>query len=130
MSGPVIADTDLLIDFLRGEGAGVDAIRCRLQDGTLRFTAVTAFELRVGADFLRRELTIARLLAGRTLPLDIEAALHAGAIAADLGARGEPIGVADTLQAGIARRFGLPFATRNTRLFARVPGLRVEAVGH
>jgi len=129
MIGPVIADTDLLIDFLRGKGAGVDAIRRRLKDGTLRFTAVTAFELRVGADFLRRERTIARLLAGRTLPLDVEAALHAGAIAADLGARGEPIGVADTLQAGIARRFGLPFATRNTRHFGRVPGLQVESVG-
>lgn len=129
MIGPVIADTDLLIDFLRGKGAGVDAIRRRLKDGTLRFTAVTAFELRVGADLLRRERTIARLLAGRTLPLDVEAALHAGAIAADLGARGEPIGVADTLQAGIARRFGLPFATRNTRHFGRVPGLQVESVG-
>jgi len=89
-------------------------------------TAVTAFELRVGSDFGRRERSIARLLAGRTLPFDIEGALHAGAIWSELTARGEGIGLADTLQAGIARRFGLPLATRNTRHFEQVAGLRLQ----
>ena len=126
MTGPVIADTDLLIDFLRGKGDGADAVRRWITSGTLRLTAITAFELRVGGDFGRRERSIARLLAGRTLPFDIEGALHAGAIWKELAARGVSIGLADTLQAGIARRFDLPFATRNTLHFERVAGLRLQ----
>jgi tRNA(fMet)-specific endonuclease VapC len=125
VTSPVIADTDLVIDFLRGKGDGVAAVRELIVDGSLRLTAVTAFELRVGADFGRRRPVVARLLAARTLPFDIEAALHAGEISAELARRGEGIGLADTLQAGIARRFGMPIATRNTRHFARVAGLRL-----
>jgi tRNA(fMet)-specific endonuclease VapC len=124
----VVVDTDLVIDFLRGKGDGVGLVRRTLADGSLRLSAVTAFELRVGADFLRREGSIARLLSGRTLPFDLECALHAGSIASALAARGQRIGLADSLQAGVARRFGLPVATRNTRHFLRVPGLRVATV--
>jgi hypothetical protein len=39
VSEPVVADTDLVIDFLRGKGAGVDAVRGWITAGTLRLTA-------------------------------------------------------------------------------------------
>jgi len=121
--GPLIVDTDLLIDFLRGRGPGADAVEGWLRAARLRVAAVTAYELRLGADFLRRETPITRLIAERTLPLDLAAALQAGAVATALRARGTPIGVRDTLIGGICLRFGLPLATRNVAHFSRVEGL-------
>lgn len=70
-NGLVAADTDLVIDFLRGEGPGAAAVRRWLTDGRLRLTALTAFELRVGASFLDVHSGIESLLARRTLPLDV-----------------------------------------------------------
>jgi hypothetical protein len=48
------ADTDLVIDFLRGKRARRRPHRNSLRSGVVRFSAATAFELRLGADFLRR----------------------------------------------------------------------------
>lgn len=124
----LIADTDLVIDFLRGNGPGADVVTDALTEGTLRFTAITAFELRVGAAFPRQRRRIERLLARRTLPLDAPAALLAGEIHARLEQRGTRIGIADALIAGTCRRFDLPLATRNARHFARVPGLELIEV--
>lgn len=127
--GLVVADTDLVVDFLRGEGSGADAVEQWLRDGVLRLTAVTAYELRIGASFLEQGPAISRLLVGRTLPLDAQAGLRAGGIAVELRERGEVIGVADTLQAGICLRYDLPLGTRNTRHFARVEGLQLATLG-
>lgn len=121
----LIADTDLVIDFLRGTGPGADLVTTAMTDGVLRLTAVTAFELRIGAAFPRQRRHVEVLLARRTLPLDAPAALLAGEIHARLERKGSRIGVADALIAGICRRFDLPLATRNARHFARVPGLEL-----
>jgi tRNA(fMet)-specific endonuclease VapC len=128
VTSAVAVDTDLVIDYLRGKGEGAAAIRRWLASGRLRLTVVTAFELRTGADFHDRKRDIDRLLARRVLPLDAEAALHAGAIWSELTARGQRIGLADSLHAGIARRFRVPFATRKTHHFERVPGLTLHSL--
>ena len=99
-----------------------------LRSDRLRLTAITAFELRLGSDFIARRGSIEPLLARRTLPLDALAAVLAGEIHADLTARGEGIGLRDSLIAGICRRFDLPLATRNVRHFERVAGLRLTPV--
>lgn len=91
----------------------------------LRVTAITAFELRVGTDFLARRDDILRLVRSRTFPLDPASALRAGGVAATLRAAGQDIGMADCLQAGICLNFDLPFATRNHKHFDRVEGLRL-----
>jgi tRNA(fMet)-specific endonuclease VapC len=121
----VVADTDLLIDFLRGKGPGAPLVRELIVDHRLRVTAITAFELRVGAAFLERRDDILRLVQSRTFPLDPGSALRAGEVAATLRAAGQDIGMADFLQAGICLKFDLPFATRNRRHFTRVEGLRL-----
>jgi tRNA(fMet)-specific endonuclease VapC len=121
----VVADTDLLIDFLRGKGPGAPLVRELIVDHRLRVTAITAFELRVGAAFLERRDDILRLVQSRTFPLDPGSALRAGEVAATLRAAGQDIGMADCLQAGICLKFDLPFATRNRRHFTRVEGLRL-----
>ncbi len=125
MAGLVVVDTDLVIDFLRGKGPGTTLVRELVAHHRLRFTAITAFELRVGGDFLRRRDDILRLLRSRTFPLDPGCALRAGEVAAELRAAGRGIGFADCLQAGTCLRFDLPFATRNRKHFDRVDGLRL-----
>jgi hypothetical protein len=40
----LIADTDLIIGFLRGRGAGAGLVESSLRSGALRMTAVTAFD--------------------------------------------------------------------------------------
>lgn len=126
--GLVVADTDVVIDFLRGGEPGASALRGPLSEDRLRFTAVTAFELRVGTDFLDRRRDIVSLLAGRTLPLDALAAIRGGEVYARLRQAGEEIGIKDSLQAGICLRYELELLTRNIAHFRRVLGLRLAPV--
>lgn len=90
-----------------------------------RVTAITAFELRLGADFLARRDDILRVVRSRTFPLDAASALRGGEVAATLRGAGQDIGLADCLQAGTCLNFDLPFATRNPKHFNRVEGLRL-----
>ncbi len=130
MAGLVVADTDVVIDFLRGKGPGVPLVRELIISHRLRVTAITAFELRVGADFLARRDDVLRLVHSRTFPLDSRSALRAGELAATLRGAGQDIGLADCLQAGICLNYDLPFATRNHKHFDRVEGLRLVDVAH
>jgi tRNA(fMet)-specific endonuclease VapC len=124
--GLLVVDSDLIIDFLRGAEPGASRVQRWLQERRLRVTAVSAFELRLGADFIGRQAQIEMLLQRRALPLDVLGALEAGKVFVALRAEGRGIDVKDSLQAGICLRFDLPFATRNLRHFERVPGLRLE----
>jgi tRNA(fMet)-specific endonuclease VapC len=127
-AGLVVADTDVLIDFLRGSDPGRAWVRERLRAGELRLTAVSAFELRLGADFVARRGGIDALFLHRTLPLDLVGAYRAGEVLVELRRRGEAIGMNDALLAGICLRFDLPLATRNVRELGRVEGLRLVSL--
>lgn len=120
----IVADSDVLIDFLAGRSPGAARVEAELGRGVLRTTAVTRFELLCGARTARRQAEIRQLLAAvPTLPLDEEAADKAAAVQQALEGTGEPIGMADSLIAGIALAHGAPLLTRNRRHFERVPGL-------
>lgn len=121
--GLVVVDTDLIIDFLRGREDGAKLVVGLIAERRFRTTAITAYELRLGTDFLDRRDRIMRLLRSRTLPLDTRAAIHAGAVYSALRADGQPIGYRDTLIAGTCLRFDVPLATRNDRHFGRVDDL-------
>lgn len=125
MSALLVADTDLVIDFLRGRGPGADLLPIWLRRRRLRLTVVTLFELRSGADWDVRVARIEALFIGGPLPFDRDAALHAGRIEAALRTGGRSIGVADVQQAGICQAQDLPLATRNRRHFTRVEDLRL-----
>ena len=125
MAGLVVVDTDLVIDFLRGRGPGAPLVRELIVSHRFRVTAITAFELHLGADFLARRDDILRVVRSRTFPLDAASALRGGEVAATLRGAGQDIGLADCLQAGICLNFDLPFATRNRKHFNRVEGLRL-----
>ena len=122
----IIADTDVLVDFLRGGGAAA-RVELEISTGSLRTTAVAAFELWQGARSARAEQDVKTLLeALEILPLDARAAELAGGVRRLLLARGSDIGVADSLVAGICLRQDGTLLTRNREHFARVSGLRLS----
>ncbi len=120
----ILADTDVLIDFLGGREPGASAVARALGEGRLGVSAVTAFELLAGARTARDRTRIERLLAPLAfLPLGAEEAARAAALSRDLRAKGTPIGTADTLIAGTALAQGARLLTRNARHFGRAQGL-------
>ncbi len=123
--GLIVADSDLVIDWLRGRGPGVESIDRWIAEDRLRLSAITAFELRQGGDFLAREEAIFVLLRDRVLSLDLGASLRAAELFGRLSRAGRGIGIKDCLQAGTCLQYGLPLATRNERHFERVDGLEL-----
>ncbi len=126
----IVADTDVLIDFLAGQDPGAARIALELQQGDLHTTAVTRFEMLAGARAERQRKGILKLLAAvATLPLDAAAADRAAGVRRDLERRGTPIGMADSLIAGIVLEAGGILLTRNRAHFERVDGLVLGNLG-
>lgn len=120
-----IADTGVLIDFLQGKGAA-GAVEDLLLRGAISTTAITRFELLSGAKGSAQLNRLHRLLAAMpTVPLDEAAAGAAAGIRRSLERTGNPIGMADSLIAGIAVSNAAALLTRNRRHFERIPGLRL-----
>lgn len=122
----IIADSDVLIDALRGTSPAAERIHRELGSGALATTAITAFELRSGAGTERAVGQVETLLAPLViLPFDEEAADQAARIRRDLESRGSPIGMADYLIAGICLSRSAVLLTRNRTHFDRVEGLEL-----
>ena len=119
----MVADTDVLVDFLQGEGSHVKA-RGLLRAGRLGTTAVTVFEVWRGLETDEARDLARRAFRGvRVYALSDAAARRAADVERKL--RKAPIGERDTLIAGICLAIGRPLLTANTRHFRRVPGLEV-----
>jgi tRNA(fMet)-specific endonuclease VapC len=121
----VVADSDVLIDFLTGRGPGAEAVRTALRAGDLVTTVISRFELLSGAQSARQEAKL-RLLLERlpALGLDEVAADRVAEVRRSLDRSGEPIGMGDSLVAGIVLANDLALLTRNVKHFSRVRGLR------
>ena len=120
-----IADTDVLIDFLRGVGEA-ERIVIELGTGRLCTTVITAFELWAGSKNPQQLAAVESLLAAVTvLPLDSSSARRAAEVRRDLERGGRTIGMADSLIAGIALNHEAILITRNRKHYDRVPGLKL-----
>ena len=120
----IVADTDVLIDFLQGREPAAARVARELERGRLVTTVVTRFELLAGARSERQRASLQRLLeAVRCLALDPSGADRAAGVRRHLESKGEPIGMADSLIAGIVLEHGATLLTRNRRHFDRVPDL-------
>ncbi len=122
-------DTDMVSYALRGSGA-VGARLLEHKPSDLCMSSITLAKLHYGAE-AKRSQKIRRALRAFTndvavLPFDAASAEHFGVVAAQLAARGQPIGICDTLVAAHALSLGLTLVTNNVRHFNRVQGLEVE----
>ena len=122
----IVADTDVLIDFLGGHEPAAARIALELEGGDLRTTAITRFELLSGARGPKQQRNILELLGVvRTLPLDAAAADRAASVRRALEEKGIGIGMADSLIAGIVLVADGILLTRNRDHFKRVEGLHL-----
>lgn len=123
----IIADTDVLIDYLSGKDPSAARIALEIDAGALNTTSITRFELLSGAKNPRQERLIRNLLdAVPALPLDAESADRAAEVRRTLEGQGTPIGMGDSLIAGIVLAHKGSLLTRNVKHFERVQGLRIS----
>jgi predicted nucleic acid-binding protein len=123
VAGRPVLDSDVLIDYLRGAGAGLDLIKALARGDGYGVTAVTAFELALGRSYRRNPQPVHALLAAPLLTLTRKAGIRSGALLRELRSQGEAIDVRDAMQAGICLEAGVTLVTRNASHFKRVPGL-------
>jgi len=126
-----VIDSDVVIQALRGPGPAL-ADKLRTHDGKLAVSAISITELTYGALRARDRDEALDAVEGFldsvvVLEMDQRAGRVAGAIRAELAARGTPIGPYDVLIAAQARAEGLVLATGHAREFKRVEGLQVES---
>lgn len=125
----IVADTDVLIDFLADREPSAGRVAIELTSPSFCTTAVTRFELLAGARDTTAEGLVRRLLDSlSTLTLDQESADRAAAVRRRLESRGEGIGMADSLIAGIVLVHDGMLLTRNRRHFERVEGLTLATL--
>jgi tRNA(fMet)-specific endonuclease VapC len=123
----MIADSDVLIDFLRGRSPWAGRIKLEIKTGHLATTAINSFELLSGAKEAAERDKVSRLLAALTvLGVTPTASERAAAIRRVLEAEGHGIGMADYLIAGVCLARDGVLLTRNVDHFERVPGLKIS----
>lgn len=123
----IVADTDVLIEFLRGREPMAGRIELELKGRLLATTTISAFELWAGARGKRQAGAVTALLEAMTLlSLDEHAARRGGDVRRELVVAGQDIGMADCLIAGICLVNDATLLTNNQRHFARVPRLRLS----
>jgi tRNA(fMet)-specific endonuclease VapC len=123
----IIADSDVLIDFLRGREPSARRIRSELATGRLATTAINAFELLSGAKASSERAKVARLIAALdVLQIDHAVGAAAAEVRRQLEEKGEGIGMADYLIAGVCLVRQATLLTRNEAHFSRIPGLKLS----
>ncbi len=126
-----IIDTDILIDLLRNKKEAVAFIATFEEKKiVLTTTVINAFELHYGAHKstqTQKNLQATKKLLSRleVLSLTSRSAQMAGHIYAQLEAKGQTIGLRDTIIGAIALTRNLSVATRNTEHFKKITGLKI-----
>ncbi len=123
----IIADTDVLIDFLAGKDPGAGRVEEELIKGTLYTTVITRFEMLSGSKSVKQIENVQQLLTAlKFLPLDVSASDRAAEIRRNLDQKSHGIGMADSLIAGIVMEHRANLLTRDERHFNRVQGLKLS----
>jgi tRNA(fMet)-specific endonuclease VapC len=122
----IIADSDVLIDYLRLRNPAADQVTSLIQNRDLCTTAISCFEILSGTRTAHQLASARRLMADiPILQLDLESAERGAQVRRGLEERGMAIGFADSLIAGIVLTAQFPLLSRNRRHFERVEGLVV-----
>lgn len=129
----VCLDTGFLVALLRGDQeAASTAETLDRANARKTTTPINAFELLLGAQLSKQReenLPLVRelLKSLALLEFDVESCEAASSISSRLRAEGTPIGIQDTMVAGMAVRHGEVLVTRNTPHFSRVKDLALRA---
>jgi tRNA(fMet)-specific endonuclease VapC len=123
----IVADSDVLIDFLRGRGDGARRVAIELETRSFATTAITAFEIRSGARTTRQKKSVDTLLEAMTvLPFGPDEARIAAEIRQQIESEGQPIGMADYMIAAACIAVDGILLTRNRKHFDRIKGLKLS----
>jgi predicted nucleic acid-binding protein len=125
-----VIDSSVLIAAERGK-LDLDQLLGNFAEDPVAIAAITASELLYGvhraaepSQRLQREAFVERILAGLTvLPFDLVVARVHARLAADLAAKGSPVGAHDLMIAATAIAGGYSLATRDDRSFPKIPGV-------
>ncbi len=125
-----LLDTNALIYAFKGQGRYRERIDAT-DPSVLHVCSVSLFEIAFGLARSSNPAPMRLFIEDSRqryvwLQLDHTSAIRAGQLRQALSQTGTPIGPYDLLIAGTALAHDLIVVTRNTREFARVPGLRVE----
>ena len=124
-----LLDTDILSEVLKGKNPTVakNSNTYRNEFGRFTISTMTVVEMVKGLKKKGREDRIEALLKGlrgeEVLSLDLDAAVLAGKIYADLEMAGQTIGRADPIIAAIGLSRDLVLVTGNTEHFERIASL-------
>jgi tRNA(fMet)-specific endonuclease VapC len=125
----ILADTDVLIDFLAGTQPITDQITLYIDADQLQTSAITVFELLCGNSKGKKADALEKLIGALPLvPVDANAARMAAAERKRLAREGYSMSMADSLIAGVALSRGMPLFTRNRKHFDQVEGLKLVSV--
>ena len=123
----IIADSDVLIDFLRGRGEGARRVAIELETRSFGTTAITAFEIRSGARTARQKKSVDTLFEAMTiLSFGPEEARIAAEIRLQIESQGQPIGMADYMIAAVCIAANGVLLTRNRKHFERIKALKLS----
>jgi predicted nucleic acid-binding protein len=126
MIDPWLLDTDILVEYLRGNPKAITYLD-NLQ-GTLMISAVTMAELFSGARNEREAQALEQFLhAFEVIPVDREIARLGGLLRRDHRTR-HGTGLADALIAATARHHGVRLVTLNKRHFRMLAGVQTPQV--
>jgi predicted nucleic acid-binding protein len=119
-----LADTSILIDYLRGLEAARELLRGAFERGeAVSASSLTRIELSIGVRRGERRRTDALVAALRWLPLDAAVADEADALARRYGSSHSGIDAVDYCVAASARVHDLELWTLNIRHFPMFPKL-------
>ena len=122
MAGPILPDTDVLVDFLRGHSKAVAFVNAH--HARIILSAIVVAELYAGVKGDAEAATLQSFVAlFRVVPVTAEIARVAGLYKRDYG-RSHGVGLADAVLAATAQAENAELKTLNTRHYPMLKGLR------
>jgi predicted nucleic acid-binding protein len=122
MMGDVLLDTDILIDFLRGNNKAEAFISARAD--RIILSAIVVAELYAGVKGrAEREALDALVSLFRIVPVDVEIAKSGGLYQRDYG-KSHGVGLADAILAATAEAWKAELKTLNIKHYPMLEGLR------
>jgi len=122
MAGPILPDTDVLVDFLRGHNKAVAFVNAH--HARIILSSIVVAELYAGVKGDAESATLQAFISlFRVVPVTAEIARAAGLYKRDYG-RSHGVGLADAVLAATAQAENAELKTLNIRHYPMLKGLR------